>query len=184
MWVDIANLIGPRGQDGQDGEQGPQGPVNVGLNPNEPIVWDQQGGITFNLVDGSQQTVNLPIASAQSAGLLGASGQLPSTGLQNITSLLSEKVSSGTARLIRVGPMVTLFLQRLQFNGSTTGYSQLMQLPTGFRPLTEIRDNYAIPSNSALITVFVDGTISTNQGLGEQLSRTFTFPTSNPWPAS
>lgn len=185
MWVDIANLVGPQGNPGKDGDKGDPGPVNIGLDPNSPIGWDQTGGFTFNFVDGSEQTVNLPIASAQSAGLLSAGGGLPSTGLRDISSLLSGKISSGTVSLIRVGPIVTVFLQRVAFNGSSPGYSPLFRLPSGFAPPTDIRENYSVPSESGfLMTVFKDGSVSTNQPPGDQLSRTLVFPTLATWPST
>lgn len=184
MWVDIANLRGPRGEDGRDGQQGPQGPINIGLNPNEPMSWDQSGGFTFNFVDGSAQTVNLPIASAQSAGLLAAGGALPSTGTRDITSMTSSEVIAGTVRVIRSGPAVTVSLNSIRFTGNNVGFGTIVTLPYGFRPPTSLSENIAEPEDSAQISLSVSGAIGMNRKGGYTIRRIITFVTGDPFPLS
>lgn len=180
MWVDIANLVGPQGNPGKDGDKGDPGPVNIGLDPNSPIGWDQTGGFTFNFVDGSEQTVNLPIASAQSAGLLGANGQLPTTGTRDITSLLNNIVS-GKAYIDRTGPMVTLSLDTITF--ADTGWVTLVTLPAGFRPRITQRENLIDATHGHQIGVYSNGTVSNNRDQSYTLRQSFCYSTGDPWPS-
>ena len=182
MWVDIANLMGPKGADGADGQRGEPGPINIGLNPDEPLRWDQTGGFTFQFVDGSEQTVNLPIASAQSAGLLGAGGRLPSTGARDITSLSNSEVVAGTIRVIRSGPTVTVSLNSIRFSGENNGFGTIVTLPYGFRPPTSLADNIAAPEDSAQISLSVGGAIGMNRKSGYTIRRIITFVTEDLFP--
>lgn len=127
MWVDIANLIGPKGADGADGQRGEPGPINIGLNPDEPLRWDQTGGFTFQFIDGSEQTVNLPIASAQSAGLLSAADKARIT-VQEIpdgsdldsyltTGVFHESSSAGAATGRHYPAPYAGLLEAFAFNG-------------------------------------------------------------------
>lgn len=168
MWVPISNLMGPRGKDGRDGEKGDPGPVNVGLDPNVPITWDQQGGITFNLVDGSAQTVNLPIASAQSAGLLAAGGVLPTTGLRNITADLIVANGWDTNRgeriyLMRSGPVVFVAVSNLARPSEASGWTTVLTLPLEYRPPvntygTDFRPNRVRVTTAGRLEVFAPAT--------------------------
>lgn len=168
MWVDIANLIGPKGADGADGQRGEPGPINIGLNPDEPLRWDQTGGFTFQFVDGSEQTVNLPIASAQSAGLLAAGGALPTTGLRNITEDLIEENGWDTNRgerihLMRLGPIVFLAVSNLARPAEASGWTEVLQLPPEYRPPanhyeTDFRPGRVRVTTAGRLEVFSPGT--------------------------
>lgn len=173
-WVDLANLKGP---------QGDQGPVNVGLRQANPITFAAPGGFTFNFVDGTAQTVNLPIASAQSAGLADAGGRQPSTGVRNVNSLLTGG-ASGIAWLIRVGSTVTLSLEDISFDGVNPGYGEILRLVQGFRPPFTIRDNWDDPSVAAFVALFPNGGISANRPAGVRLRRDYTFVTQEAWPTA
>lgn len=160
MWVDIANLMGPKGADGADGQRGEPGPVNIGLNPDEPIAWDQSGGFTFNFVDGSEQTVNLPIASAQSAGLQSPASAYDS-GWRNIRSL-SPGAVSGNLRARRVGHLVEIVAETLKLQGASGSQDVVMPLGPGWRPLTPVyfeSIRYWSTSEDAAMRVWVDSTV-------------------------
>lgn len=184
MWVDIANLVGPQGNPGKDGDKGDPGPVNIGLDPNSPIGWDQTGGFTFNFVDGSEQTVNLPIASAQSAGLLGGGGAMPTTGDRDITSLIVGTVIGGALSLSRVGPFVTLNVAELQT--AESGSRRICDLPAGFRPGVKMNDEWTNRgSERGYLDIYASGAVWGGSNTAQaKYSRVLTFPTRDSWPTS
>lgn len=189
MWVDIANLIGPRGEPGQDGDPGPQGPINVGLRPEEQITYDPAGGFTFHFVDDTSQTVNLPIASAQSAGLLSPTDKakidgLASTGRRDITSLVaSGPVSTGSLVVYRVGNIVTLTTRDIKIDAS--GWKRVLALPLGFCPPATIESSAWWTTTGGLYQCILNanGNLSLmHPGGSETIRGYFTFATEEAWP--
>lgn len=126
-WVDIANLRGP---------QGDQGPVNVGLRQTDPITYAAPGGFTFNLADGGQQTVNIPLATAQSAGLQSAASAYDS-GWRNILSLVPA-AAAGTLHIRRYGPVVEIVAENLTLSGILGSSDFVDPLGPGWRPMTPV----------------------------------------------
>lgn len=71
------------------------------------------------------------------------------TGARNISSLLDGGALGGASYLIRSGPVVTLSLESIAFDGVNTSYGEFLRMPPGFRPPFTIRDNYDAPSNAS-----------------------------------
>lgn len=166
-WVDITNLRGPQGE---------QGPVNVGLRQTDPITYAPSGGFTFNLADGSAQTVNIPLASAQSAGLQAPASAYDS-GLREIKSLIDPSVwmdYSTSIRLMRSGKIVNLIASRFAPVAPGSGKFELVRLPIGFRPLDNL---YGISSRSKATSVLTTGEVTVDSAGGSVDYLHFTFIT-------
>lgn len=127
-WVDIANLRGP---------QGDQGPVNVGLRQTDPITYAAPGGFTFNLADGGQQTVNIPLATAQSAGLFPAG-----TAVRSLDQLIpvdqgwAPELGQPRVSVVRSGPVVMVVGENFGRSSPASGYVTMVQLPVEYRPVS------------------------------------------------
>ncbi|MGO3895338.1 hypothetical protein [Brevibacterium aurantiacum] len=164
-WVDIANLRGP---------QGVQGPVNVGLRQTDPIEFAAPGGFTFNLADGGQQTVNLPLATAQSAGLQSPASAYDSE-WRDITELFSNISSLGRAEVRRVADRLVYVIESMVVpgDGIVLAWSTL---PSGFRPRNNRDVAVRGPSEEAQLTVNTGGGMVVNRATaGKQYSAFFTL---------
>lgn len=119
----------------------------------------------------------------QAAGLLGAGGQLLTTGPRNITGsiLLGSAVS---IELDRTGPFVTLSLNTVSFPQGSGGFQTFLNLPVGFRPKGTLRKNLIAADHGHQIAVYANGNVSANVSETYQFREVFVYSTKDAWPSA
>ena len=109
---------------------------------------------------------------------------LPSTGVRDITSLVRVEVVSGRMLLARFGSMVTLVASEIQLVTSVS--SQIVSLPSGFRPITRLNDEWTNRgATRGYVDVYTSGSVWAGVAdSSTKYSRLLTYPTNDQWPSS
>ena len=118
------------------------------------------------------------------AGLLGAGGELPTTGPRNVTALLASS-ATGTVMLDRTGHDVTLSLESVRFVDVTSGsWGTVLSLPIGFRPKFTLKRDIVGSSQARTITLAVNGTLSCHRDVAYEMRQVWTYSTADAWPSA
>lgn len=108
-----------------------------------------------------------------------------STGARDITLMSAvEDITGGQFVVWRVGETVTLSINQIVFGEGTGGWTRVLGLPAGFKPIFDCRENLLSADAGHQLTLYKSGSLYLNKSSDYAYRNTISFATDETWPSS